>query len=599
MATYEITSPDGKKLQITAPDGTSQDQVLAYARDNYKPAPAQSPAERANQAGIAMGRDQSPLSAGIGQASQQGTFGLSNYINAGARWLAQRATGVQNPDDFNTDVAYSRGVSQGEIEGHPVAGTVGGVTGGLLGGGALGTGLKLLRGARVAAQAPSVVSRLAGGAATGGALGTTQALAQGQGVPQAALTGAESAATGGALSAVAPAIASRLAPASARAWSLLAKSLNMRPDDLAAAAQAHETVTGAKPSMAMLSNGAAQGSLRSLAAANPDLAMAARTAADQGGAPIHQQLATMNASGASRPQTRLSIDTARNAYMDNAMDAPSQQGVALRDEPVPDPNGILTAPHVDFAMRPNTGVNARLNQASPVMDRINNGTQTVGDIDTVRRALRDQQMNFLRDAPGGMHARDPAIAKEFGDLATQLEQLGTIAHPDYGAALNQYRGITDYGNGFDHGLSGGEILKPNDPHTATSLQTGMGQAGYAHGQALAVGQRALDTIAPPVPGAPASPARAIAHTAAAIGSGGLSTKIYHAISALTGTSVNPATQRIIASQLFNPATVTQGIANLRRAKVSQAAIADFAKALGGATGAAISNNLQNTPASGQ
>lgn len=37
MPTYEITSPDGRKFRVTAPDGASQEQVLAYARENIKP----------------------------------------------------------------------------------------------------------------------------------------------------------------------------------------------------------------------------------------------------------------------------------------------------------------------------------------------------------------------------------------------------------------------------------------------------------------------------------------------------------------------------------------------------------------------------------
>ena len=36
MPTYEITSPDGRKFQVTAPDGATQDQVLAYAQQNFK-----------------------------------------------------------------------------------------------------------------------------------------------------------------------------------------------------------------------------------------------------------------------------------------------------------------------------------------------------------------------------------------------------------------------------------------------------------------------------------------------------------------------------------------------------------------------------------
>lgn len=34
MATFEITSPDGRKFQVTAPDGASQDEVLKYAQAN-------------------------------------------------------------------------------------------------------------------------------------------------------------------------------------------------------------------------------------------------------------------------------------------------------------------------------------------------------------------------------------------------------------------------------------------------------------------------------------------------------------------------------------------------------------------------------------
>lgn len=40
MSTYEITGPDGKKFDVTAPDGATQDEVLAYAQKNFKMAAA-------------------------------------------------------------------------------------------------------------------------------------------------------------------------------------------------------------------------------------------------------------------------------------------------------------------------------------------------------------------------------------------------------------------------------------------------------------------------------------------------------------------------------------------------------------------------------
>jgi hypothetical protein len=44
MPTYEITAPDGKVLEITAPEGATQEQVLAYAQAQYRPASKAAPA---------------------------------------------------------------------------------------------------------------------------------------------------------------------------------------------------------------------------------------------------------------------------------------------------------------------------------------------------------------------------------------------------------------------------------------------------------------------------------------------------------------------------------------------------------------------------
>ena len=46
MPTFEITSPEGKKFRITAPEGASKDDAFQYFMDNYKPSqPVQSVAE--------------------------------------------------------------------------------------------------------------------------------------------------------------------------------------------------------------------------------------------------------------------------------------------------------------------------------------------------------------------------------------------------------------------------------------------------------------------------------------------------------------------------------------------------------------------------
>lgn len=560
--------------------------------------PGNTPEERAGAAGRQAGADQSPVAAAITQAAQQGTAGLANYVNAGARYLGQRIAGVPNPDSYNVDLEYSRGISQGNVDAHPTASTIGGVGGALLGGETLGAGVRGLRvlrgGAQVAARAPGIISRLTGGAVTGGTLGATQAAAQGQDASTIAENAVGGTLAGGALSAAIPAIAQRFTPAAMKAWDLLAGKLKVKTDDLMAALNSHHLLTGAVPSMAQIMDYASQGVLKHLAAVNPELGAAARTAADQGGAPLHVQLQAAQAANASRPQTALGLTDARNAQMDNMMGATNAGGQALRDAPVADPQGILSAPHVEFALRPNTTVNARLNQPSPVLDRIQTQQTTVGDIDTIRRALRDQQQAFLRDAPGGLHAKDPAIAKEFGDLATHVENLGRTAEPDYGAALDRYRDLSNYTTGFEHGRAGGDFTAPRTSDVADALGTPAGEAGYQHGNALATGQRALDTIAPGGARPPSNGVRTAAHTVAAIAAGGVMTKVGHTLAALVGDTIPAAQQRIIANYLFDPARVSQGIALLRRAKVRNAAIADFAKGIGGAVGASITNNLLNT-----
>lgn len=45
MPTYVITAPDGTELEVTAPEGASQAQVLAYAKANYKKQPAKEEAK--------------------------------------------------------------------------------------------------------------------------------------------------------------------------------------------------------------------------------------------------------------------------------------------------------------------------------------------------------------------------------------------------------------------------------------------------------------------------------------------------------------------------------------------------------------------------
>lgn len=48
MPTFVITAPDGKEIEVTAPEGATQEQVLAYAKANYKPPVGANPAQTFN-----------------------------------------------------------------------------------------------------------------------------------------------------------------------------------------------------------------------------------------------------------------------------------------------------------------------------------------------------------------------------------------------------------------------------------------------------------------------------------------------------------------------------------------------------------------------
>jgi len=52
MATYTITAPDGKQYDVTAPDTASQEEVLAYAKSNYKPQATEAPPANAFLMGL-------------------------------------------------------------------------------------------------------------------------------------------------------------------------------------------------------------------------------------------------------------------------------------------------------------------------------------------------------------------------------------------------------------------------------------------------------------------------------------------------------------------------------------------------------------------
>lgn len=627
MAIYNVQGPDGAQHQIEGPEGASDEQIIAAAHQAFggggapAPKPTPSPQEAAFSAGQEAGAKESPVMAAVRQAAQQGTFGLQNYINAGARYAGQRLTGVKTPDSFDTDLAYSRGESEGGIGAHPVAGTAGGVAGTIMGGGAAkavlkatGVGNTILD--AMSAKKGAAVSNVLKSAGAGAAIGGANAAAEGQDAPDIAKTAAFSAAASPVAQKGAGVALAKLQPVARRAWQTMAETIGETPATLQAAANAFRTLTGADPELAQIVGLKSQGKLRDLAKANPTIAQAAMTAADRGAAPLHEQLQAAQATNASRPQTQAGQLSARDSFMTDAM----QQ---IGHTPVHDTHGVLLSPHVEMALMPDTKLNARLDSLAgnsgqapgmgqAVLDRVLNNDTTLADVDFIRQKLRDQQANFSNPSIGSDHPKNPEAAKEFGDMAQKVEALGKRSHPDYGPALDQYRTISDYSDAFQHGLQGKTFaddttdtrLLKNMQGAQTKLSSGGSlsrgessvRAGYEHGNALYQGQQALNAIAPGSVSTPeAGPAaRHLAQGAAAVASGGLNSVI-HGLRALpvVGNRLPESVQGVIAKQLFDPRTTQQGIANLTRAGVQAKDIRQLAAAIGGATAENISSYLDN------
>ena len=573
-------------------------QMLAKSQANPAQQKPDDPIAAATAAGEAEGAKPGAFhtaAAAAGQAANQATFGLANYGGAAERYAAQVLTG--NKANYSEDLAYERGLSQGQIEGHPIAGTAGGVAGGTVGAGKL---LGVVKGAGVLGRGIKALSETSNMGRLGNTLkavglntsaGLATAESEGQSTPDAERTGLISGVVGTAGGKVLGWSLGRLGDvsntgialaknSSVRAFHELAAHIKETPETLQKAYDSFVKLTGRVPSMAELMGIKSQGSLRALANANPEIAEAASKAADHSTMPLHEQLQMAQTN--TKPQTASAFLQARNDKLTSALDqVDPRTGQAVRDTKIPVQTGptgpntkaatVLLDPKVQSSLKSdlrNSHDGSMFNNDS-LIEKIANDNVTVGDADRVRLALRNKQDMFsARDA--GVN-RDPEAAKEYGAAAEAVEGLGRSAHGAYGRAMDEYRASAHYANGFEHGLDGGLAtdLPKDDDRLIRSMKTPHGQAGYEHGQALYKAQKALDAVSPsmikPAPDG-MSPSHVAQGAMAAVDPSMLG-KIYHGVKSMTGVSKLPdSVQTLIAHQLFNrdPRVVQQGFENLRR-----------------------------------
>jgi hypothetical protein len=120
MSTFVVTAPDGRRFRVTAPEGATQEQVLAYAQQQMGD-PRLAAAREANS-GVGGFIDSTGR-----QVAQGATFGLMDEISAGLR------TGAGLWGNYGETLAQERARDDTFRQDHPVVSAVANIAGGVAG----------------------------------------------------------------------------------------------------------------------------------------------------------------------------------------------------------------------------------------------------------------------------------------------------------------------------------------------------------------------------------------------------------------------------------------------------------------------------------
>ena len=519
---YSVRGPDGQIHDFQGPDGASPDQVLAAARAQFggdKPPapPQQSPQDAARAAGQAAGEQEGGLMAGIRGAASSGTFGLSDYVNAAARYAGQRLTGVQHPDDFSTDLAYVKGQDEGAAGAHPYANMAGQVAGALVPGAGLAkVGTKLAPRAVQAAlefKAGQPVANLLrvighgaiGGGAYGGIQGGANAAENGGSAGDIASGAAGGAATGAVAGAVAGplgagvakgvrAVADQFAPVASRSIKVLADKLDMDPAVLGKMLTEFRGTTGRAPTIADVLAARQQANLQPITTTEHQSAARMLDAQQAGLAALPQRVSATIAGGGSTatPFDGANLGTARVGDLRNSQSQIMSEIMGNRDDPTalrnqpgaldPDVADILNGPHVRDAVADDIYLRRKLADQPE--------TLTVDDFERLRHGLRAQQT--ARMSPTSPRY-SPQAAGDYGQTADALSDFAAQQHPDYGHALAAYGAQERFINAFQHASSGKSLLDAADMSDIRSFDTPEGRAGLELGARSRLVQQAAES----------------------------------------------------------------------------------------------------------
>jgi hypothetical protein len=443
----------------------------------------------------------------------------------GGQQVGGLANSLVNNVPYAQGLANVQGLQQQSAQQSPISSAAGGLFGNIgtmavggvgaeaLGGALAGGNIALLSPAARAAQATaqalgaSTTGRAAIGAGVGAVAGGVDALAHGGSGSDVLTESALGAVVSPVVGKAADLAMTKLAPAATRAWEALAtkltgmaqtgafdsmvgseaaRALKFDPDELIRtnAQQVADNGGQAVPFAASLP-AYAQAQLKQLATKNAALGNPLSEASDAWAAQGPQQVpklindavsgATHDASptGASGVQSLGALESARDATMKAAMDPIRGKMVLIGDAEA----DLLQDPAVQSALggRLRSDLRWRINDAVNEADDKagTTGALSIDDIESVRGALQ-------RSAA----SPDPTIADPAAQARDAMAQLGSDAHPEYGAALQQYGRHNAYIEGYKEGLPGTPIKQV--PGAARKLaQDGTGDA-YGQGNASGI-----------------------------------------------------------------------------------------------------------------
>lgn len=420
-------------------------------------------------------RPEPPKDAFVSSVAGALPFGIGDYAGAAGKALANLTFG--RPANFQQSLEEVRAERAAAAAENPAAAAAGTVVGLGMGGGAIAKGINAAAKAPVVGKAIEAATKLKQGqrvrnvlrvAGTGGAVGAAEAAARGEDAGTGAAVGALAAPAVSTVAHVAAPVvrnvAGRVSKSSEQGFRVLAKRLNVEPDDIAAFARKRLNDTGRAPSLAEIISARDAGELAVIArehgAAGEVFQAAERRIAGNRAQTMRRQIER----GGKAPTLAQAAESRRAA--DDAVMAP------IRARSVP-----LSRDEAEFISNPE--VVSVLGQRDPLRARLaeladgQRNSLTLEDFDRLRQALRKQQGALARSEPGR--------SQDIKELVQQITGIASDKSPEYARALTAFQRNAQKLTGTIRGHGGKSVDVETKVPAIRSLNSPSGRIGQRQG----------------------------------------------------------------------------------------------------------------------